>query len=202
MTNVKKILCIGNSHTAGFPQFDPHFGGLPESTYEFWLEVALLKEFPQFSIELDNEGICGEFATDIFRRLLAISNLNQYFCVLFWGGANDLGMGRKPELVWQTIEQAFQYCTSIQIQCFVLTIPPMNISGLQEHVLKLNNLIRKNLSSNVIDVYSSLEEEGRLKTQFGVGDGVHLSIQGYKTIAKVIFPTIAKFFPRHSQREN
>ena len=199
MTPVKKVLCIGNSHTAGFPHFDPQFGGLPDSTYEFWLEVDLLKKFPQITIELDNEGVCGEFASDVFRRLLAIPNLNQYSCVLFWGGANDLGMGRNTEQIWLTIKQAYQYCQSIELECFVLTIPPMNISGLEKHVVKLNHLILTNLSQNAIDVYPSLEEAGKLKPQFGIGDGVHLSIQGYKTVASEIFPSLAKYFAKLSQ---
>ena len=194
MVQLRKILCIGNSHTAGFPQFDPHFGGNPKSTYEFWLEVDLLKRFSDFSFELDNKGICGEFSSDILHRLLIIPNLNQYSCVLFWGGANDVGMGRKFEDIWQTIEQAFQYCNSNQIACFVLTIPPMNIDGLGKHIRKLNQLMLSNLDSYVIDVYPSLSEEGRLKPQCGVGDGVHLSVEGYKTVAKVAFLSLVEFF--------
>jgi lysophospholipase L1-like esterase len=199
MTQVKKVLCIGNSHTAGFPQFDPHFGGIPESTYEFWLEVDLLKKFPEFSFELVNEGVCGEFSSDILHRLLSIPNLSKYSCVLFWGGANDIGMGRKIKVIWQAIEQAYEYCNSNRIECFVFTIPPMNISGLQKYVLKLNQLIHTNLKSNVIDVYPKLMEEGRLKSRFGVGDGVHLSIQGYKAVAEVAFPKLTEFFNNRLQ---
>ncbi len=191
----KKILCIGDSHTAGFPQFDPNFGGLPESSYEFWLEVSLQEEYPEYSVELDNEGICGEFSTDIYHRLLAIPNLRKYICVLFWGGANDLGMGRRAEQIWKTIDLALQYCNSEGVPVFIFTIPPMNISGLQKHLLKLNEMIHANLATNVIDVYPSLERNGRLDSQFGIGDGVHLSIKGYKTVAGVAFDSLKKFLP-------
>ncbi len=196
MTRKIKILCIGDSHTAGFPQFDPHFGGIPESTYEFWLEVALQKNFPKLIVELDNEGVCGEFSSDIYHRLLAISNLTQYTCVLFWGGANDLGMGRNPKDIWYTIEGAHQYCNSIQVPCFLFTIPPMNIIGLEKQVLQLNQFIQTHVTDHVVDVYPKLEQDGKLKAEFGVGDGVHLSIQGYKTVAEVAYHILCDFLPK------
>jgi lysophospholipase L1-like esterase len=195
MSLQKKILCIGDSHTAGFPQFDPNFGGIPESSYEFWLEVFLQEEFPKYSIELDNEGICGEFSSDIYHRLLAIPNLKKYICILFWGGANDLGMGRSAKEIWKSINLTVQYCNSEGIPIFIFTIPPMNINSLQNDLLRLNELIRTNLSSQFIDVYPNLENNGRLDRQFGIGDGVHLSIKGYKTVAGLAFRSLKDFLP-------
>ena len=36
-----KALCIGDSHTAGFPEHDPMFGGNVQSSYPFWLTKKL-----------------------------------------------------------------------------------------------------------------------------------------------------------------
>ena len=47
-----KILCIGDSHTAGFPGFDPMMGGNPESSYQFWLKKGLLKIRPDIDFNI------------------------------------------------------------------------------------------------------------------------------------------------------
>ena len=94
------ILCIGDSHTAGFPLYDPSYGGNPESSYEYWLEKDLKNNFPKLYFKIDNQGICGEMTTDIFRRLTAIDSLERYNFILYWGGANDLGLDRPIEGIW------------------------------------------------------------------------------------------------------
>ena len=119
------ILCIGNSHTAGFPLYDPSYGGNPKSSYEYWLEMELKENFQKLNFDIENQGICGEMATDIFRRLTAIDNLERYNFILYWGGANDLGIGRPIERIWQSLLQASQFCSSYQTKFFFLTIPPL-----------------------------------------------------------------------------
>ena len=47
MADPLRILCIGDSHTAGFPDYDPLMGGDPESSYQFWLEKGLKGIHPQ-----------------------------------------------------------------------------------------------------------------------------------------------------------
>ena len=38
-----KALCLGDSHTAGFPEHDPMFGGNVKSSYQFWLTEKVKK---------------------------------------------------------------------------------------------------------------------------------------------------------------
>ena len=46
------ILCIGDSHTAGFPDYDPFMGGDPESSYQFWLTSELINLNPAVNYHL------------------------------------------------------------------------------------------------------------------------------------------------------
>ncbi len=186
-TTEVSILCIGNSHTAGFPLYDPHFGGDPLSSYEYYLELHLQNNYPDFSFQLENQGVCGEFSTNILNRLKTIVNLKKSNFILFWGGANDIGMGKPIDRILRTLQQVRTYCEAKKVNYFLLNIPPMNILGLNKQVINLNKWIRDEFNDNVIDVYSSLAENGMLKKEYGIGDGVHLSIDGYQQVAQTIF---------------
>lgn len=187
------ILCIGNSHTAGFPLYDPSYGGNPESSYEYWLEKELTSKFQQLTFEIDNQGACGEMTTDIFRRLTAIDYLEKYNFILYWGGANDLGVGRSTKRIWDNLSIASQFCSSYKPKFFLLTIPPMNIPGMNEPIVKLNQLILAESQSEVIDIHATLVYNKQLNTDYGIGDGVHLSISGYNEVGKTVSRTLSKY---------
>ena len=76
----------------------------------------------------------------------------------------------------------------------VVTIPPMNWQGFDKQVTAINGKIR-NFNNNstkffIADVYLRLETKGNLDPKFDVGDGVHLSIEGYKQVGKTIFRSL------------
>ena len=191
-----RILCIGNSHTAGFPQYDPAFGGNPKSSYEYWLKNTLSEKLPEFKFELENHGVCGELTSDILYRLRSIENLKRFDIVLFWGGANDLGLGRSINSIWNNLEQAYLYATQYNVKFFYLTIPPMNIPGMNEPIVTLNQLILEKPTDDVIDIYSTLVVGNRLNQDYGIGDGVHLSIRGYQAVADSISPILIDFIEK------
>ena len=181
------ILCIGDSHTAGFPLYDPYFGGDHSSSYEYWLEKKLQNQFPNHSFELENHGVCGEYSIDILYRFKAIPNIQKFRFILFWGGANDIGMNKPVKTILKALQQAKDYCEQNKVLYFFFTIPPMNILGLNKRVIDLNARMHELFKNKVIDVYSALELQGTLKQEYGIGDGVHLSIDGYHQVAKTIF---------------
>jgi lysophospholipase L1-like esterase len=181
------VLCIGDSHTAGFPLYDPYFGGDHSSSYEYWLELKLQKQYPEYSFSLENRGVCGEFSTDILYRLKNIPNIQKYNFILFWGGANDIGMNKSIYIILSALQQAEDYCEQNGVLHFFLSIPPMNILGLNKQVIELNAQMYEKFPTKVIDVYSDLNLQGSLKQEYGIGDGVHLSIDGYHQVAKTIF---------------
>ena len=196
-SNNISILCIGNSHTAGFPLYDPSYGGNPKSSYEYWLERELKGNFQKESFNIDNQGICGEMTTDIFRRLTTIDYLERFNIILYWGGANDLGVGRPIKRIWHNLSLASEFCSSYQVKFFLLTVPPMNIPGMNEPISDLNRLILKESKSEVIDIYAALVYENKLKEDYGIGDGVHLSISGYSEVGKTVSRALSKYLHVH-----
>jgi len=193
MADSLHILCIGNSHTAGFPLYDPFYGGNHESSYEYWLKEKLKANIPEMDFKLENIGICGQISFNILQRLKKITDLAKYDIVLFWGGANDIGMGFDEQEILKNLEQASIFCNGKKTTGFILTIPPMNYEGLKEPVQRLNKLIKTNNNIKAIDVYKYLVKETELNNDYGIGDGVHLSITGYRQVADAILPHVLKF---------
>ncbi len=190
------ILCIGDSHTAGFPYFDPSSGGNTESSYEYWLNRLLEKKYSDFTFSLSNEGICGQITFEINKRLKKELTRKENYLVIYWGGANDIAVGYKIDDIWENIKNAYLHTMKYKTKFMVVTIPPMNWPGFNKKVLAINSKIREfsqNSSKFIIaDVYLRLETNGNLDSKFDVGDGVHLSIEGYKQVGKTIFRSISK----------
>ncbi|MFX0088024.1 MAG: GDSL-type esterase/lipase family protein, partial [Candidatus Hodarchaeota archaeon] len=177
-----KILCIGDSHTAGFPLYDPIYGGNPESSYEYWLSNLLIEQFFSFSFSLDNKGICGQTTKEINQRLKQFLRQKRYNLVIYWGGANDIAIGYTSNVIWRNIEKAFEFTRKISVKCIIVTIPPMNLAGISEIVIDVNLKIKRSNRSPdayiIADVYEVLEKQGNLNPLCDAGDGVHLSIEG------------------------
>ena len=80
-----EILCIGDSHTAGFPGFDPMIGGNSESSYQFWLKKGLIETRSNINYNIINEGICGDTSHGIVLRLLyALQTMQYELVILAW----------------------------------------------------------------------------------------------------------------------
>jgi len=192
-----KILCIGNSHTAGFPHFDPSYGGNPESSYEYWLNQLLIEELPNLNFILYNEGICGQTTREINPRLkIALKHL-KYNLVIYWGGANDIALGYSPSKIWENIWNAFEAIKENSTPCMLVTIPPMNWPGIDIQVLSINRKIKKAPIQPdtyiIADIYEVLEKQSNLNPLYDAGDGVHLSVEGYKCVGETIFRSLAKY---------
>jgi lysophospholipase L1-like esterase len=186
------ILCIGDSHTAGYPFFDPLFGGDPESSYEHWLSLLLTEEFPTLSFILDNRGMCGQTSTEIYNRLSSLLTDNNYDLVVFWAGANDIAVGYSIQTIWENMKKAYELTSKSNSIFMLVTIPPMTWFGIGNTVSILNKRIKDIILDNYyyVDVYSVLKENNKLKAIYDVGDGVHLSTQGYQRVGEKIFESI------------
>ena len=69
----------------------------------------------------------------------------------------------------------------------------MNIPGMNGPIVELNQFMINKFKSEVIDIYASLVHKKQLNTDFGIGDGVHLSISGYREVGGTIFRTLSKY---------
>ena len=193
-----KILCIGDSHTAGFPLFDPLYGGNSKSSYEYWFNLLLTNHFPDTSFVIDNKGICGQISSNIYRQLKISLSESDYNLVIFWGGANDLAMGYSINEIWNNLWQAFKFTQEKLTALILVTIPPMNWPEVNLKIIHLNEKIRRNSGVETYlyaDPYNALvlEKQGSLNPLYDAGDGVHLSIDGYEQIGKEIFNTSSSY---------
>ncbi|MFX1282861.1 MAG: GDSL-type esterase/lipase family protein [Promethearchaeota archaeon] len=193
-----KILCIGDSHTAGFPLFDPIYGGEVRSSYEYWFNILLTNCFPEISFLIDNKGICGQTSGEVFQRLRTHLTKSSYHLVIFWGGANDIAIGYSVNAIWNNLWRVFKFTQENSTALILVTIPPMNWPETKEIILQLNEKIRFKSSFKTYmysDVYNALvlEEQGILDPLFDAGDGVHLSIDGYEQVGRKVFNTASPF---------
>jgi|GEM_PF-726627 len=198
MAQTYTVLCIGNSHTAGFPSYDPLMGGNFESSYQYWLVQELANIAPGTVWTFMNQGMCGDTARGIVMRLQQALNTSSFHLVILAGGANDLGM-LSEEQIFNNLRTGYEACRANGIPLIAAGIPPISMAGYAARVTDLNSRI-KNYTGQHPDVlfadwFEALKDEhGFLRNSCNVGDGVHLSVAGYKSIGRLMAPLVKSFF--------
>jgi lysophospholipase L1-like esterase len=190
------VLCIGDSHTAGFPDYDPFMGGDPESSYQFWLTKALMNANPALTYNLINEGMCGDTSRGIVQRLLQSLRKQSYDLVILAGGTNDLGLNNSDQ-VFSHLKQGYEACMNQSIPVIAPAIPPISFTEIVPPVIALNNAIQSYASQNhhilFADWFSALRDaDGFLADPYNSGDGIHLSVAGYKRIGELLAPLVKR----------
>ncbi len=192
------VLCIGDSHTAGFPCYDPMMGGNPESSYQFWLKQELLRIHPDADCQLINEGMCGDTARGIVIRLQHALKTSSFNLVILAGGTNDLGMIEETQ-IFNNLQAGYEACRIKGLPVIAPGIPPISIDGYETKVEALNNKIKIYAEHHpdvlFADWFAALQDEhGYLRNIYDSGDGVHLSVAGYKCIGLLLAPLVKSSF--------
>ncbi len=188
------ILCIGDSHKAGFPDYDPFMGGDTESSYQFWLQQELLRIHLDVHYQLINEGRCGDTSQGIVQRLLQTLKIATYDLVILAGGTNDLGLA-SGEQIFKNLKYGYAACLQQNIPVIASSIPPVSLAEYVPKVIALNKRIQAYTSHNHVllfaDWFGALQDEhGFLADDYNAGDGVHLSIAGYRRIGLIMSPVV------------
>ena len=196
MTDTLQILCAGDSHTAGFPDYDPLMGGDPESSYQFWLKKGLLKIKPEKDYNIINQGICGDTSRGIVLRLLDTLKTVQCDLVILAGGTNDLGMAGEKQVV-KNLKEGYEACRECKIPLVAPGIPPISLKEYIPKIIKANGAIEAYAAAfhNVFfaDWFDALKDaQGFLDDIYNSGDGIHLSVEGYKRIGSLMIPIISE----------
>jgi len=196
MADTFTILCVGNSHTAGFPDHDPWMGGDPTSSYQFWLKQGLVKKWPETEFTLINEGVCGDTSRGIITRLFRALQRVSCNLVILAGGTNDLGMVGEKAII-ANLEKGYDLCREKKIPLIITTIPPISLHQYSTPVTLLNDAIRS-YAEQYTEVYIAdwhrvlQDEAGFLAESCDAGDGVHLSREGYERIGSLMVPIVGK----------
>ena len=196
MTDTSKILCIGNSHTAGFPYYDPMMGGNPESSYQHWLKKGLLQIHPENNFSITNQGICGDTSRGIVLRLIDALGTIQPDLAILAGGTNDLGMTGDQE-IFTNLEEGYETCRKTKIPLIATSIPPISLYEYVARVKTVNSCIAAYTSKhqNVFfaDWFGALKDkQGFLADRYNSGDGAHLSVEGYKRVGSLLVPIVSE----------
>ena len=187
-----KILTIGDSHTAGYPGYDPTLGGNPESSYQHWMEKSLKQSAEFTEIEIVNLGQPGEFSNSIVNRLIDYVQNSQTTIniVIFNGGTNDLNEDPAtiPPVI-QNITKGIEEVRKHDIPIILTSIFPVKNEKVIPTLILFRDTLMKFVDEKTdskiafLDWFSYLKDEnGVLKPELDSGDGEHVTIEGYKII--------------------
>ena len=194
------VLCIGDSHTAGFPDYDPMFGGNVQSSYQFWLTEKLEEMDCSEKFCFINRGVCGDTSDGIVSRLLRCLDTDVDLIIL-QGGTNDLGMLPTDE-TFLKLKQGYSACLKRDLPVIAVTVPPLNFKEYESKVMFINRAIIEYVENNphafIADWFKILRtDDNMLKAEYDEGDGVHLSVQGYRqagtTLAQPVIDAVSSF---------
>ena len=192
MKSLNRIVAFGDSLTAGFqsPTGDNPMGEL--TPYGEFLHQLL-----GGAVEVKIRGINGELTTEMVMRFSrdVISLKPDYVMIL--GGTNDLGWNARPQEIMRNLVTMYARAKSAGITPVAITVP--SIRGFDElihprHVL--NNLILEYgqaQSQPVVDLFIATAEVGSLRlAEDYSNDGLHLSTEGYKLLADLLYRDVFK----------
>jgi lysophospholipase L1-like esterase len=188
------VLGFGNSLTAGTPGYDPEYGwGDPKSQYGYWM-LKFAKREGWDNISFDNKGAPGELARWMPNRLNRILKSLTYSYAVILGGSNDIGWQDTPIQIIKYLKDLWQIARENRIEVIACTVPPIGTiyHPIQSAQLNLNNLIKSSAKEiegvTIADTYHALaNSDGLLSYEYDSGDGLHLSIEGYKRMGKEIW---------------
>ena len=192
-----RILGFGDSLTAGTPGYEPGYGGDVRSQYGYWLLESARNEGIT-TLQFHNQGVPGELATMMRQRLRRLVERNQYDIAIIMAGTNDLGWGYSVEAVFQSIQKLWNICKEHEIPLIACTIPPiaMDVPHHQALQRELNTKIIESENSpfiRVVDIFSSLaSNSGHLLPKYDSGDGLHLSVEGYRKIGETLWERVIR----------
>ncbi|MHA1908464.1 MAG: SGNH/GDSL hydrolase family protein [Candidatus Thorarchaeota archaeon] len=198
-----KILGFGDSLTAGTPGYEPGYGGDVRSQYGFWLIESARNEGIT-TLQFHNQGVPGELATLMAPRIRKLLERNQYDLAIILAGTNDLGWGRSVDAVFQSVQRLWNICLELDVRLIACTIPPIAME-VPHHQALQRNLNEKIIagedvpSIHVVDVFSRLaSERSLLLPVFDSGDGLHLSVEGYRAIGELLWKDVVRDLKKSS----
>jgi lysophospholipase L1-like esterase len=153
-------------------------------------------------------GVCGELTSEMVARFHrdVVATAPDYAVIL--GGTNDLGWNVPPSAIRGNLVAMYEAALKGGIRPVAVTVPSLRVEGdsagfaedwVQDAVSRrevLNRLIQEFCDPKgvpVVDLFGETAEPG---TRFLVGrysnDGLHLTTEGYRLLADLLYDRIFK----------
>jgi acyl-CoA thioesterase I len=186
-----KIVCLGDSTTAGTPGFlspieaPPEGTGDEKSQYAYWMA----KSHPEW--EVLNRGVNGERTDQIlarFQRDVADEKPNW---VIILGGVNDVFQGFPMEFAEHNLEEMYDRAARVGSMPVACTVLPYNLMSLGQARARreLNQWIKTRAIERAIlfvDTAAAVSRKGDPDRLDGTPDGLHPDVNGYRKMAQAI----------------
>jgi lysophospholipase L1-like esterase len=181
------VAAIGDSITAGSPEYDPRSGGNEESQWEYWAAL----DDPRLGFR--NCGVYGERTDEIRARLKECVVGADVLVVQ--GGINDIAQGRSLEAAVADLRAMVRRGKELGLGVAVADVLPWNNGwpDAEPEIRELNALIAELARGEdvpLLPFHDTLEDPdgpGRMKAQWAHADGDHPSVDGYRRLGELAF---------------
>lgn len=198
------IICFGDSLTAGY-QSPSAAGPMPmETPYGSFLQERFGSR-----VRVLVSGICGELTGEMALRFREDVLVHGPEFVVILGGTNDLGLNALPAEVMRNLLKMYESALGSGVQPVAMTVPSIRIGDVGEtghpegqrwirsHLERrhiLNQLIAEyclRRSVPWVDLFTAtVETESGLLAAPYSNDGLHLTTQGYRLMATLLYEQV------------
>ncbi|MBF0344603.1 MAG: hypothetical protein HQL06_10280 [Nitrospirae bacterium] len=181
------VVAFGDSLTVGFqsPTYDSPW--YQETPYTDFLSQMLSNSFTFIT-----KGISGELTEEMVGRFDSDVIAHRPDYVIILGGSNDLGWGIQPAMVMQNLNIMYKMARNNGITPIAVTVP--SIRGYDPLIQPrkiVNDMIADTaLSMNFpyVDMFTKSAEPETLRLAANYSnDGLHLSTEGYRLLADLLY---------------
>ena len=192
----RKIVALGDSTTAGTPQFlsplesPPHGSGDETSKYAYWL----MREHPEWDVL--NRGINGQRSDEIRQRFERdVTSENPDVLVLL-AGVNDVYQGYPLEHIQTQIQAMIDRARQLSIAVVVCSVLPYDTArhSQNQELHALNAWLATLPDVQFCDTHaavSAFADDDHLRES---GDGLHPTAKGYHRMAVALKPVLTRLF--------
>ncbi len=196
------VICFGDSLTAGFQAPSPDNPAGLETPYGGFLQERL-----GTAARVAVSGLCGELTGEMAMRFRRDVLDQRPAVVVILGGTNDLGWNAQPADIMRNLVKMYESALAAGVQPIPVTVPSLRLDGglisasekrwLDEHIARrreLNRLISDYAISKrlpVVDLFTATAEpETWLLAERYSNDGLHLTTDGYRLLATLLYDQV------------
>ena len=199
---VPVIVCFGDSLTAGYQSPTPDWPQLRETPYGTFLQERLGAR-----ATVVVSGVCGELTGEMVARFSRDVIARKPTGVVILGGTNDLGWQALPVEITSNLCTMYDMALAEEVRPIAVTVPSLRVQGeigtgegrawLEEHIhhrRELNTMIQRvcrEMRLACVDLFAATQEQdsGLLAEAYS-NDGLHLTTEGYRRLADLLYAEV------------